>query len=190
MTPKENELTLKEIVENNVVIWLLGCLLTGFLAGLAAWKYGQDIFGQEQISKSYRLQLEKRPEKCETCTNTCPDVKSTVCPNTGPLVNIPNLSGVEIHLSLPDVLDARDAEIKSKLKKAGNTPILFRTGTTDPGDLNIVVYYNSSYLDYALETAAYLRSSGIAGPKLVQSANPDYLIKATGPRYLDIRLAP
>ena len=50
---------LKEKVENNVVVWLLGTLLTGFLAGIATYQGALKIMNLETISSDRLKQLEK-----------------------------------------------------------------------------------------------------------------------------------
>ncbi len=50
-------MTFKEKVENNVIIWLLGTLLVGFLSGIATYKGILEIAGQTTISKEALIQL-------------------------------------------------------------------------------------------------------------------------------------
>ncbi len=45
-------MNLKEKIENNLTIWILGVLLTGFLAGLGTYKGILKIANLEVVSKS------------------------------------------------------------------------------------------------------------------------------------------
>lgn len=60
-------MTLKERIEQNVVIWLLGTLLAGFSSGFAAYRVIQEIGGWEPISK---WELKKLQEAAATAADT------------------------------------------------------------------------------------------------------------------------
>lgn len=67
-------MTLKERVEDNVAIWLLGSLLTGFLSGIAAYKAVGEMAGRESISREELHNLQHRAAALETSeqkTNEC-----------------------------------------------------------------------------------------------------------------------
>jgi hypothetical protein len=54
---------LRENIENSVVIWLLGTLLTGFLAGIGAYKAVLEVAKYEVISKADLDQLKRNAEQ-------------------------------------------------------------------------------------------------------------------------------
>jgi hypothetical protein len=49
---------IREKIENNVVVWMLGTLLTGFLAGIGTYKGALEIMNLETIGKERLKQLE------------------------------------------------------------------------------------------------------------------------------------
>ena len=53
---EENRMTLKEKIENHPVIWVLGLLIIGFIAGFNSYKVILEITGQTTISKE-KLEL-------------------------------------------------------------------------------------------------------------------------------------
>lgn len=50
---------IKEKIENNVVVWMLGILLTGFLAGIGTYGGALKIMSLETVSKDRLKQLEE-----------------------------------------------------------------------------------------------------------------------------------
>lgn len=53
-------MTLRERVEDNVAVWLLGSLLTGFLSGIATYKAILEMGGLESISKQDYGELQRK----------------------------------------------------------------------------------------------------------------------------------
>ena len=49
---------IKEKIENNIVVWMLGTLLTGFLAGIGTYKGALEIMSLETVGKERLKQLE------------------------------------------------------------------------------------------------------------------------------------
>jgi hypothetical protein len=90
---------IKEKIENNVVVWMLGTLLTGFLAGIATYKSALEIQGLETIGKERLKQLENAANN-----------------NT----NVAQSSGI-YSIPLPDYLNSSELELLfSKVKTAYN----------------------------------------------------------------------
>src|SRR5258708_1247048 len=56
-------MTLRERIEDNIAIWLLGTLLTGFLAGIGAYKSVLEISSQKMISATEYDQLKAAAKK-------------------------------------------------------------------------------------------------------------------------------
>ena len=50
---------IKETVENNIVVWMLGTLLTGFLAGISTYEGAQKIMKLTTITHDRLIQLEE-----------------------------------------------------------------------------------------------------------------------------------
>lgn len=90
---------IKEKIENNIVVWMLGILLTGFLAGIATYEGALEIQNLETISK-------ERIKKLEECTT----------------VPIMTEQSMEIYsVPLPNYLAKSELElIFSKIKAAYN----------------------------------------------------------------------
>ena len=59
-------MTIRQRIEENIAIWLLGTLLTGFLAGVATYKSVQEIGGLEPSPKATRLALEATVKQCQS----------------------------------------------------------------------------------------------------------------------------
>ena len=59
-------MTIKERIEANAVLWLLGCLLTGFLSGISAYRAVQEMAGLEPVSKSDYQDLQKKAKELES----------------------------------------------------------------------------------------------------------------------------
>ena len=60
---------IKEKIENNIVVWLLGTLLTGFMAGIGTYEGALKIMGLETINKD-RLSVLEKVSKNESTQNT------------------------------------------------------------------------------------------------------------------------
>ena len=45
-------MTLKDSIENNPVLWTLGMLLTGFLAGIGTYHWGLDFVGRRLVPQA------------------------------------------------------------------------------------------------------------------------------------------
>ncbi|MCI5115155.1 MAG: hypothetical protein D3920_03090 [Candidatus Electrothrix sp. AW2] len=87
---------IKEKIENNIVVWMLATLLTGFLSGIATYEGALKIMGLETISKDRLKQLESNP--------------------TTPVTNADIYS-----IPLPDYLNSSEIELMfSKIKSAYN----------------------------------------------------------------------
>jgi|GEM_PF-6616981 len=78
--------SLKEKIENNIAIWMLAILLTGFLSGLATYEGALKIMSLETISKDRLKQLES--------TSTVPTLNSDIY--SIPLPNYLNSSEIEL----------------------------------------------------------------------------------------------
>lgn len=90
---------IKEKIENNVVVWMLGTLLTGFLAGIATYKGALEIMSLETIGKERLKQLE-----------------NAATPNT----NAAQSSGI-YSIALPNYLNSSELELLfTKVKTAYN----------------------------------------------------------------------
>lgn len=57
--------SIKERIEQNLVVWLLTTLLTGFGAGMGAYRTIQEIGGLTPVSKSRYVDLQKKVETLE-----------------------------------------------------------------------------------------------------------------------------
>lgn len=91
--------SIKEKIENNVIVWMLGTLLTGFLAGIGTYKGALEIMSLETVGKERLKQLE-----------------STGVPNP----NAGQSTGI-YSVALPDYLNSSELElIFSKIKAAYN----------------------------------------------------------------------
>ena len=49
---------IKEKIENNIAVWMLGTLLTGFMAGIGTYEGALKIMNLETINKDHRKELE------------------------------------------------------------------------------------------------------------------------------------
>ncbi len=68
---KENPLELKKIVEDNVVIWFLGTLLTGFLGGIATYKALQEISIMRRSQRQSTEDWKRATPNCKRATLNC-----------------------------------------------------------------------------------------------------------------------
>jgi hypothetical protein len=90
---------IKEKVENNVVVWMLGTLLAGFLAGIGTYEGALEIMNLETVSKERIEQLE-----------------GSVVTNQNPATH----TGI-FSVALPNYLDSSELElIFTKIKTAYN----------------------------------------------------------------------
>ena len=55
---RENKMALKDSIENNPALWMLGTLLTGFLAGISTYHWGLDFAGRMVVSQHEYVQLQ------------------------------------------------------------------------------------------------------------------------------------
>lgn len=94
---------IKEKIENNIVIWMLATLLTGFLSGLATYEGALKIMSLETISKDRLKQLESTP----AVTTLNSDINSIPLPNY--------LNSSEIELIFTKVKSAYNEENVSAL---------------------------------------------------------------------------
>jgi hypothetical protein len=180
--------TLKERVEENVTVWLLGSLLSGFLAGIATFRTVQEIGGLEPISKSEYQELqrkvsdegahvEKLQSQLEKTTNDLTVAQKTliaqrpqkaIAVHSAPVENrAPEFEGVRLEIVFTKTSLASTArEMASKVESLG-----FRTTVTlfempDSNDDRYVGYYDKRYLPAAAKVAQVLKSYGIREPRL------------------------
>lgn len=97
MSDTEESFDIKKSIENNIAIWMLGTLLTGFIAGITTYKGALEIMDLQTISKDRVAELEKPP-------------------------SIPPCQGSEINsVALPAYLGTSEIEsIFTKIKSAYN----------------------------------------------------------------------
>ena len=59
-------LSIKERIERNVTVWLLGTLLTGFVAGVSAYRIFREIIGYQEITKVEVDELKRERKKANS----------------------------------------------------------------------------------------------------------------------------
>ena len=101
-------MSLKEKVENNVAIWLLGTLLTGFLAGIAAYKSILEISNQTVVSVSELMEL--RNNSTSRPDEVVNKVKEVIL-SSGHTVLIPGFN-IGVKLDADDNLNQKTKAIK------------------------------------------------------------------------------
>jgi len=67
----------KESIEKNVVVWLLGILVTGFVTGVGAYKGILDISGSTTILKERRMELERKVDELDHERKNIQELQST-----------------------------------------------------------------------------------------------------------------
>ena len=95
---------IKEKVENNVAVWMLGTLLTGFLAGIGTYEGALNIMSLETISRDRLKQLEESANSDNAAPNGT-DIYSVALPSY--------LNSSErqlIFTRIKDAYNARDAK--------------------------------------------------------------------------------
>jgi len=157
--------TLKERVEENIVLWLLGSLLTGFLSGIATYRTVQEIGGLEPISKTEYTALERKANDSEARTtelqNELSKVRgeldaarrepahpalSNVIPAANP-ADFPELRGLVVEIGFPTSLAPRAIEVKTKLQKFGMSVKLNNLDVgvlCEPGHVAYYAYQNET----------------------------------------------
>jgi len=180
---RRSALGLEENVKNNVVIWLLGTLATGFVSGIAAYKTGQDIFNLEPISKTEHSELLNSNTELKTSNA---ELKKSIA-DLESHVQIfekkdPDLYGVNIHVVTSDAdFGPKGKEFISKLEDSGAAITAFRLDKNPGIDGDHVTYYEPEDKEHAILTAKILKPIGIKGVKFIWSK---------GVSYMDVRLGP
>lgn len=94
---------IKEKVENNVAVWMLGTLLAGFLAGIGTYEGALKIMSLEAVSKDRLKQLEESAQS-KGVTQNATDIYSV------PLPDYLNTSELElIFTRIREAYNKRDA---------------------------------------------------------------------------------
>jgi hypothetical protein len=91
-------MTVRERVENNLVVWHLGTLLTGFLAGIATYRGILEIAQLAVVPKSKLENVEPSPPSTTTAKDV--PINSVDTPGPSPVPNVPPRS------PLPDGYDS------------------------------------------------------------------------------------
>lgn len=147
-------MTLKERVEENVVLWLLGSLFTGFLSGIAAFRSIQEIGDLQPIPRSEYNSLKEKALQSDSLVTglqqklnatetqisklqeqvaserTTPKQAATSNP---PRVKRDDLTGSQIRLIYRDSSTSRALEIKKKLESYGAHVVLSEPAEKCPG---------------------------------------------------------
>ncbi len=95
---------IKEKIENNIVVWMLGTLLTGFLAGIGTYEGALKIMRLETVSKDRLKQL-------EASSNTSSGSVGGADIYSMPLPNYLNKSELQLIFSrIKEAFNERDAK--------------------------------------------------------------------------------
>lgn len=184
-------MTLKERVEENIVLWLLGSLLTGFLSGIATYRTVQEVGGLEPVSKIAYKALEQRAGESEASTtrlqNELSKVKDQldaarrqgghtsvppVIPAAKP-ADFPELRGLTVEMWFPETLASKAIEVKSKLQNFGMY-VALRQSDSRLAEHGQVDYHVSKNETAALELAQVLKEYGFHTIKFYDDKSAKY----------------
>jgi len=180
-------MTFKERVEANAVLWLLGCLLTGFLAGISTYRAVQEMAGLEPVSKADYDDLQTRANQAETQvkllqaqldqpkSDARPHPTASISPGTGTATH-PQLRGVSIRIWYPKASAAQAAEIADKLERLGMAVKLSPHEQKVDQSLNSVYYFKNGYSGPAAQVAAVLRDYGFQSTRFDSSTESTDLV--------------
>lgn len=180
-------MTFKERVEANAIFWLLGCLLTGFLAGISTYRAVQEMAGLEPVSKADYNDLQTRANQAETLakslqaqlgqpkSDAIPHPTASIPGETGPATH-PQLQGVSIRIWYPKASATKAAEIADKLEKLGMAVKLSPREQKVDQSLDSVYYFKSGYSGPATQVAAVLRDYGFQSTRFDNSTESTDLV--------------
>lgn len=180
-------MTFKERVEANAVLWLLGCLLTGFLSGISAYRAVQEMAGLEPISKSDYQDLQKKEKTFESrarelqseldrAKNNPGDQRDLALPHTSTSQDLPELKGVSVRVWYPNQLASKAAEIQDKLEKLGMAVKLSPRESKVDESLESVYYFKSGYAPAAVRLADVLHQYGFRSTRFENSTQRTDLV--------------
>lgn len=173
-------MTFKERVEANAVLWLLGCLLTGFLSGISAYRAVQEMAGLEPVSKSDYQDLQKRAKELESelaQAKSNPKGQQDLPPShTSTLSSFPELKNVSVRVWFPNRLAPKAAEIQDKLEKLGMAVKLSPHESRVDQSLESVYYSKSGYAPAAVRLAEVLRQYGFRSTRFENSTESTDLV--------------
>ena len=176
--------TFKERVEENVAIWLLGSLPTGFLSGIAAYKSLQEIAGLETVPKTEHDLIDQKINELQTHADQLQrllDAKSNQPidrvnvskPSTQHTSNpsikksspnlAPQLKGMNVLIYFPNVGAAKAVEVKQRLEGYGAKVRLSPDEVARPSTANEIVFYAmSGDVSAAVQATKVLASYGFS----------------------------
>jgi hypothetical protein len=194
-------MTFKERVEENVAIWLLGSLLTGFLSGIAAYRGLQEIMDLVPVSKSGYETLQEKAQASSAHENQLQNELATSEANVaqlqrdlskaanaasasktkGPdtdsdLVKFQELRGLAVRILYVDVRTSDAVEIKAKLEKLG-IQVDFRPSSASscPSCVaGMIEYTHSKDASAAVELKSALSAYGFNRVQFHDCPNCDY----------------
>jgi hypothetical protein len=184
---RSTPMTFKERVEANAVFWLLGCLLTGFLSGISAYRAVQDMAGLEPVAKSDYRDLQKRAEESESRAKalqseldrakTSPKVQGSLAPPRTSIQPIyPKLKGVSIRIWFPNASTSKASEIADKLEKLGMAVKLSHREAKVDQSLESVYYFKNGYASAAVKVSDALHSYGFRSTRFEDSTESTDLV--------------
>lgn len=166
-------MTFKERIEANAVLWLLGCLLTGFLSGISAYRAVQEMAGLEPISKSDYQDLQKKEKelqselaRAKSNSNGQQDLPPS---HRSTLSSFPELKGVSVRVWFPNRLAPKAAEIQDRLEKLGMAVKLSPHESRVDQSLESIYYSKSGYAAAAVSLAEVLRPYGFRSTRFESS---------------------
>lgn len=180
-------MTFKERIEANAVLWLLGCLLTGFLSGISAYRVVQEMAGLEPVSKSDYQDLQKKAKDLEShakelqseldqVKNNPVRQRGLVPPLTSAAPSFPELKGVSVRVWFPNRLAPKAAEIQDKLEKLGMAVKLSPHEPKVDQSLESVYYFKSGYAAAAVRLAEVLHDYGFTSTRFESSPQATDLV--------------
>jgi len=164
-------MTIRERVEQNIAVWLLGTLLTGFLSGIAAYKAIQEMAGLKTLTAAEHRELESEVvrlrEELKQAANRPQPTKNVEQQEPQALRANSPLQGRRIEIVfLPQ--RAREAvDIRAKLQKAGMRIEEFNElpERADGWTSGVVYYSDQKDIDAALGISDLLQSYGFIETK-------------------------
>ena len=173
-------MTFKERVEANAVLWLLGCLLTGFVAGISTYRAVQEMAGLEPVSKSDYDDLQTRVKSLQTQVDQS---KTSRQPHGNPgttsassIASYAALHGVSIRIWYPKSSTAPANEIADKLEKLGMDVKLSPHEQKVDQSLDSIYYFKNGYSGAATQVAAILRDYGFQTTRFSNSTETTDLV--------------